>query len=281
MREIEMKSVALDLGKMKRRYQAVFPLSRVGFLFPHPPQPTAIFTGKLELCLRITSESEYAVDTIDGITYKTPFPHVVLKSPNASHTYCIDKPRDAVYLMYESSGEDEMREAGLLDPPCCWQVRLTPEIHGLLIKMRELVDRLMENTVIDKLDLLGMQLFEALLEQRETQSEVPRDLERRIQRVASYFHLNFKEDPDLNDLLKRNGLSRRTFFRYWKIFYDLTPAQYLKDLRLQHARVLLTETASPVREIAAELNFNDSTYFCRAFHRHFGITPLQYRKQAD
>ena len=41
----------------------------------------------LEVCIRLGDENEYGVDHIDGKEYRTPFPHVVLKSPGLVHSF--------------------------------------------------------------------------------------------------------------------------------------------------------------------------------------------------
>ncbi|MBN2640260.1 MAG: hypothetical protein JXR78_01265, partial [Victivallales bacterium] len=85
------------------------------------------YTNKLEFCLRYSSSEEYAVDLIDGKEYRTPYPHVIMKLPDKVHSYSINAPRDAVYFQYPPELEGEMRAAGLLEPPLCWQVEMSPE----------------------------------------------------------------------------------------------------------------------------------------------------------
>lgn len=56
--------------------------------------------------------------------------------------------------------------------------------------------------------------------------------------------------------------------------------QYISETRLQHAKILLL-TDKKVDKIADECGFSDTTTFRRTFKRIVGITPSEFRKQAE
>lgn len=274
-----MRPAIIDTKDIPRRFRIGFPVSRIGFLFPNHPQAEAAFTGKLEFCLRLSSaDGSPACDVIDGIRYTTPFPHVVLKLPDSVHSYAIHTDREAVYVQYPPELEQAMRETGLFGKPRIWQVSLTPELHSLLRKLRENLDCLLEPGVIDRIDQLCLQLALELVGQDVRQEGLPPEIQQKIDRIASYFHLHFAEDFDLEKLLRNNGLSRRSFQRHWKKLHRLPPSEYLRQLKLQHVKMLLAESPLPVYQIARKANFPHTYYMCRLFRERFGLTPLQYRK---
>ncbi|MBR2030617.1 MAG: helix-turn-helix domain-containing protein [Alistipes sp.] len=45
------------------------------------------------------------------------------------------------------------------------------------------------------------------------------------------------------------------------------------------AKLLLRSTKHTIEQIAEELNFSTTPYFCRFFKREVGITPTEYRKK--
>jgi transcriptional regulator GlxA family with amidase domain len=51
------------------------------------------------------------------------------------------------------------------------------------------------------------------------------------------------------------------------------------NLRLQRARELLEITDLPMSEIAAHVGYDDPSYLARLFRRHFGTTPVSYRRE--
>ncbi len=277
-----MKPVIANLKNIPRRFQVGFPVSRIGYRMPGLIQGRRVFSDKLEFCLRLTSaDGSPARDELDGVSYVTPFPHVLLKLPHSEHVYEVETEREAVYVQYSPELEAAMRKAGLFEMPRIWPVRLTPEIRSLLQKIRDDIDRLLEPGVIDQIDLLAMQLVQELIGQDSRRDEVPRELRQKIDRIATYFHLHFAEDFDLDKLLRSHGLSRRTFQRYWVKFHELPPTEYLRELKLQHVRTQLAESSLPVHAIAREANFRYSYYMCRLFRERFGMTPLQYRRRAS
>ncbi|QIX61587.1 AraC family transcriptional regulator [Hymenobacter sp. BT18] len=67
------------------------------------------------------------------------------------------------------------------------------------------------------------------------------------------------------------GLSERTLYRKCKELTGLTPATYLRLLRLDRAReLLLSGEAATVAEAAFAVGFEDTDYFARVFYRHYG-----------
>ncbi len=70
------------------------------------------------------------------------------------------------------------------------------------------------------------------------------------------------------------SLFRRTFKQYT----GLAPAQYIAQLRLQHAKELLSTSLKSIKEIAVEMNFESIGYFSTQFRRQTKMTPTQYRK---
>ena len=60
---------------------------------------------------------------------------------------------------------------------------------------------------------------------------------------------------------------------------DITPHSYLLQLRLKRARVLLSNTDQPIKNIAEVCGFNCKETFYRVFRAEQGITPAAYRKR--
>ncbi len=54
----------------------------------------------------------------------------------------------------------------------------------------------------------------------------------------------------------------------------------INRVRLRHAKALLSDTALPLEEVAARTGYYSNSTFLRAFRRHEGITPGQYRAMA-
>ena len=56
-----------------------------------------------------------------------------------------------------------------------------------------------------------------------------------------------------------------------------TVSYWIQKMIMNEARVLLSSTLNPVKDIAHELGFPDQAYFSRFFARIQGLSPQQYR----
>ena len=70
------------------------------------------------------------------------------------------------------------------------------------------------------------------------------------------------------------------FRRLFKQYTGLAPAQYIAQLRLQHAKELLSTSTKSIKEIAVEMNYESVDYFSTQFRRQTKMTPTQYRNGA-
>lgn len=75
------------------------------------------------------------------------------------------------------------------------------------------------------------------------------------------------------------GISTAYMCRIYKQYTGSTINDTLLDKRMEHARLLLTESSLSVNDIAEKVGFNGSTYFYRVFKKLNGVTPNEYRKK--
>ncbi|WP_179266368.1 AraC family transcriptional regulator [Asanoa hainanensis] len=83
------------------------------------------------------------------------------------------------------------------------------------------------------------------------------------------------------EALARIALASRSAFA--KRFRDTvgdSPARYLARIRMEHAKSLLAERGS-VAEVAVRLGYGSEAAFSRAFRRHAGVPPTQWRHAGD
>lgn len=56
--------------------------------------------------------------------------------------------------------------------------------------------------------------------------------------------------------------------------------QYLSEIRIDHAKELITTTSMQIRQISEQVGFNDESYFSKVFKRYTGVAPMIYAKKA-
>jgi AraC-like DNA-binding protein len=105
---------------------------------------------------------------------------------------------------------------------------------------------------------------------------------RKIARALDYMRgLGPGIAPDsvsLDRLSEVAELSKYHFLRQFAQVVGMTPGAYLRTLRLCQAARMLRSTPTPILDIALAIGFADHPSFSRAFARHMGMTPSEYRR---
>lgn len=74
------------------------------------------------------------------------------------------------------------------------------------------------------------------------------------------------------------NVSKSTLHRKLKSLTELSPGEFIRNVRLKHACQMLVNTSDPVSEIAYAVGFNNPKYFSSCFKGEFGMTPSEYRE---
>jgi AraC family transcriptional regulator len=102
------------------------------------------------------------------------------------------------------------------------------------------------------------------------------ELFKRLSLATDYMHTCNYQDMDLDQLAATACLSKYHFLRLFRQAYGLSPHQYIQQLRLEKAKLLLIQTSFAVQDIADMLGFENSQSFSRFFFRATGAYPSQY-----
>lgn len=97
----------------------------------------------------------------------------------------------------------------------------------------------------------------------------------------AYIGKHFTESISVAVLAKQANMSVRHFSRIFRNVYNVSPKNYIIQLRIQHSYMLLRDRGLSISEVAFESGFSDSTYYTRQFKKLTGFTPGQYRNLVD
>ena len=86
-------------------------------------------------------------------------------------------------------------------------------------------------------------------------------------------------DHSVSNLAKRMDLSPRHFARLFRSEVGITPATWVEEARVNAARNLLERGDEAPKQVATHCGFADADTLRRAFVRHVGVTPAEYRKR--
>ena len=76
-------------------------------------------------------------------------------------------------------------------------------------------------------------------------------------------------------------LSPRALQLKMKSLYNLTPSDYIRNVRLEFAQQLLQNSDLPIGIVAQQVGFNSQSYFARCFKTRYSLSPKQYREQSQ
>lgn len=237
------------------------------------------FADSVEICLRLSDDACRAADIIEGRRFEVPLPHAYVKYPFRKFSFDGLNNRNAVHFRYDLETLAELRRYDLLPAPDFPYVilELTPRFNGLLVQFRELLRLAREPGSADRIDALGLELLQEINFQRRRAGRTPDPERDRILAVAS----QLLYDPDglwsLDEIIRRHGFSRRSFYRHWKRCFDETPAVYVMREKLRTAARELIDSDRRISEISRRIGLRDAAYFSKVFRRYYGVTPLVYR----
>lgn len=97
--------------------------------------------------------------------------------------------------------------------------------------------------------------------------------------ALKWLHTAPLEDWSVDRLARRVGVSRTVLAARFKHFLDMPPMHYLTRWRLQLAAQRLKATDMPMKGIADQAGYESEAAFSRAFKRHFGFPPADWRRR--
>ena len=98
-----------------------------------------------------------------------------------------------------------------------------------------------------------------------------------MQNASVWMQVHYNEKIAVEEIAAQYNMSRATFYRAWKRHFNISPIQYLLDLRLNAAAQMLRDTPLSIARIADEVGFCGVDAFHRKFKSKYGFTPANYR----
>ena len=88
-------------------------------------------------------------------------------------------------------------------------------------------------------------------------------------------------DTDLNVqlLTQLTGYGNKLIYRRVKAVTGYTPVNYIRQMRMQRAAVLLKQGRFAVSEVMYMVGFSTQSYFSKCFNQTFGMSPAEYARK--
>lgn len=97
-----------------------------------------------------------------------------------------------------------------------------------------------------------------------------------VQRMQEYISQHLDETITPADLARVSLFSPWHSYRLFKQLTDLTPADYIRRLRLSRSALRLRDEQCKIIDVAYETGFGSVDGYQRAFYREFGCNPRDY-----
>ena len=100
---------------------------------------------------------------------------------------------------------------------------------------------------------------------------------RRIVAARRLIDEHWHEKLTLDSIARACGINRAKLTRGFRSMFAMTVADAIADMRLGGASEMLRSTDLPVSSIGYRCGYLNNASFTRAFSRHYGVAPTQYR----
>jgi AraC family transcriptional activator of pyochelin receptor len=108
----------------------------------------------------------------------------------------------------------------------------------------------------------------------------PDDIDR-LHQAKEILITQFNHPPSILSLARQVGLNDFKLKQGFRQVFGTTVFGYLRDYRLEQARLLLLEGQMSVQQVARAIGYAHSGYFAKAFKQKFGVSPKTYQMNRE
>lgn len=99
-------------------------------------------------------------------------------------------------------------------------------------------------------------------------------------RASDLLTADLRAKVPIHDIAQDLGVGETSLKNYFRGVYGQNMSTYLRRQRVERAAVLLSNTNLPIADISAQVGYSNQGKFAAVFRNHFGLTPLNYRRQS-
>jgi signal transduction histidine kinase/AraC-like DNA-binding protein len=206
------------------------------------------------------------------------------------HIRTIHGGREAVRLLAEATPELVLLDLMMPDVDG-FQVleQLRNNVRTALIPVIIITGKILSYEDVKRLDVPKVALqTKGVLSDLESTSEIQRVLTGSstlpqptgllVKQACAYIQQNYTRSFSLEELSETIGVSKSYLSRIFKMDTGISLWDYLNRYRIQKAKELLLISDASITTIAANVGYEDTSYFSRVFHDIAGCSPRSYRQ---
>lgn len=101
----------------------------------------------------------------------------------------------------------------------------------------------------------------------------------KLEKVVEYIDEHFAEDLKISDLARYVFISETHLRTLFAEYYDITPLQYINQVRIKNACTLLLETDMGVCDIGYRVGYQNQSTFLKNFKKAMKDTPKKWKNK--
>ena len=111
----------------------------------------------------------------------------------------------------------------------------------------------------------------------ESKINIP-EIEKNIEHAKDFIKKHYMEKISLKDVANYSGYSIYYFSKIFKKYTKYNFSTYLNMIRIEEAKLLMSNHQLSIKEISERVGYEDFSYFSKVFKTYEGIVPSEYRK---
>lgn len=102
-----------------------------------------------------------------------------------------------------------------------------------------------------------------------------------VNQAIDYMERKYSQKIRINDLADYIGINRCYLTNTFKKILNMSPKEFLLNLRLDKSISLLRKTTLPIGTIARQVGYDDPLAFSKIFKQRYGISPKAFRETPE
>lgn len=99
-----------------------------------------------------------------------------------------------------------------------------------------------------------------------------------LEKATTFIEAHLAEPLSAEQIAGEIGLSRSGLYKWMRNQFQCSVNDYVNRRRVLRARELLLDPELTMEQISQMTGFSNASYFSRVFKKHYGCSPIQYRK---
>lgn len=99
-----------------------------------------------------------------------------------------------------------------------------------------------------------------------------------VKHAIEYMRYHYSKKIKINDLAEYIGINRGYLTDSFKKTVNMSPQEFLLNLRMSKAASLLQKTALPINAVAIQVGYDDPLAFSKRFKQKYSVSPKAFRE---